>query len=278
MGEGITATKEPGGRLAPANADCSASPLTRPTQSCWLSTWCSRAPLPPRPRRAGRNLSPIRLRLWGNSRSLRSLGAGRNLSPIRLRLWGTAARFASLGLWGTATPPCLLVGRPLPGRWQGHVAVPVAASLAQLEFEQDIAIGGLITGRVGHVGPNVEIVYGKATAPDIELAAGPCIVGNTVVQGVPSPLPEISTFGRGRLHKQEQPGSGEDWRHRMDTRRPRLSDRRQIGRCCGQSGCPEPCQLRLEFGELTPADHLHMSLQGPALPVSCRCKPQDVRR
>ena len=41
------------------------------------------APLPPRPRRAGRNLSPVRLRLRGNSRSLRSLG-------------GTAARGTGL--------------------------------------------------------------------------------------------------------------------------------------------------------------------------------------
>jgi hypothetical protein len=106
----------------------------------------------------------------------------------------------------------------------------VAAGLAQLKFEKDVTVGRGIAGRVGHPGPHVEIVHGEATATDIELATGTCIVRDTVVQGKPSPLPEVSPFGRGRLHEQEQPDGSED---RFTGWIRGAPDRRRVARYAG---------------------------------------------
>jgi len=100
----------------------------------------------------------------------------------------------------------LLVDRPPPGRGQRDVAVPVAAGLAQPQLEQDVAVGGRIAGRGGHLGPEVGVAHGEATAHDRELPTGSVVVLDTVVEGEPSPLPEIPPLGRGRSMKRNSPG------------------------------------------------------------------------
>ena len=69
------------------------------------------SPLPPRPRRAGRDLSPIRLRLWGNSFA----GRAGCCSPIRLRLRGNSKEPRSLDRGS-----CCIFGR----KWGGGGSLP----------------------------------------------------------------------------------------------------------------------------------------------------------
>jgi hypothetical protein len=145
----------------------------------------------------------------------------------------------------------------------------MTTGLAQLKLEQDVAVEGHIIGRVGHLGPHVWIVDGETTATHIELATGACIVRDTAVQSEPSPLPEISRLGRGWLHIEVQPDSCKDWSDRMHPRCARATHRRHVRRQGGQSVCSEACQLRLTFGELTPADRLRRScVQQPGPPAN----------
>src|ERR671911_794271 len=113
----------------------------------------------------------------------------------------------------------------LPRPWLGErdVAVAVASSLGDAQFEEHVPVVRCVARGLGCDRPEMRRVDPFTAASDVELASRAVGVGYEALQGVHAAANDVVALGRGRLHEQEESSVSDDRRHGVDAGGPASS-------------------------------------------------------
>src|ERR671911_1372401 len=142
----------------------------------------------------------------------------------------------------------------LPRPWLGErdVAVAVASSLGDAQFEEHVPIMRCVARGLGGDRAEMRRFDPFTAASDVELASRAVGVGYEAVQGVHPAANDVVALGRGRLHEQEEPSVADDRGHGMDAGSPRVVHGSQVRRHRREPPGAELGQLGNLRGELAP--------------------------